>query len=88
MLVGMSKPLLIVLDLDLPRSCREILAGLDPGLKGVRWLPAEQMYLTLSFLDVEPGDEVRLRQALDGVRVPAVTVRHSVLVVSTHCIQY
>ena len=53
-------------------SCRETLAGLDPGVKGVRWLPAEQMHLTLSFLgSVEAGEEELLRQALAGVQVAA-----------------
>lgn len=65
----MSKRLFI--GLELPTSCRETLAGLDPGLKGVQWLPPEQIHLTLSFLgDVEPGDEERLRQALQEVQVP------------------
>ena len=48
-----------------------MLAGLDPGLRGVRWLPAEQLHLTLSFLgEVEAVDEERLRRALAGVMVP------------------
>ena len=58
--------------LELPWSCRETLAGLDPGLAGVRWLSAEKIHLTLSFLgDAESGDEEQLRQAPEGVRVPA-----------------
>lgn len=66
----MSKRLFI--GLELPQSCRETLTNLDPGVKGVRWLRAEQMHLTLSFLgDVESGDEERLRQALQEVQVPA-----------------
>ena len=56
--------------MELPETCRETLAGLDPGIKGVRWLPAEQMHLTLSFLgDIESGGEERLREALAGVKV-------------------
>ena len=66
----MSKRLFIAL--ELPESCRETLAGLDPGLKGARWLRAEQMHLTLSFLgEVEAGEEEPLHQALGGVEVPA-----------------
>ena len=67
---GVSKRIFI--GLELPESSRETLAGLDPGLKGVRWLQAEQMHLTLSFLgDVEPGNEDRLREALLDVKVAA-----------------
>ena len=58
--------------LELPESCRESLAALDPGVKGVRWLPAGQMHLTLSFFgSVEPAEEERLRQALAEVQVAA-----------------
>jgi 2'-5' RNA ligase len=56
--------------LELPLSTRESLARLDPEIRGVRWLAAEQMHLTMSFLgqaDVER--EERLRTALAGVRV-------------------
>jgi 2'-5' RNA ligase len=66
----MSKRLFVAL--EPPQSCRKTLAGLDPGVKGVRWLSAELMHLTLSFLgDVEGGDEERLRRALEEVEVPA-----------------
>ena len=57
--------------LELPANCRETLAGLDPHVKGVRWLHAEQMHLTMSFLGpVDPAKENRLRDTLAGVRVP------------------
>jgi 2'-5' RNA ligase len=57
--------------LELPANCRETLAGLDPHVKGVRWLRAEQMHLTMSFLGaVEPAGEDRLRETLADVRVP------------------
>jgi RNA 2',3'-cyclic 3'-phosphodiesterase len=47
------------------------LLALDPHLSGLRWLPAEQLHLTLSFLgDVEASAEDRLREALREVRVP------------------
>jgi hypothetical protein len=39
-------PKRLFIGLELPASCRETLAGFDPGLKGVRWLPAEQMHMT------------------------------------------
>ena len=57
--------------LELPSSCKTALHGLDPGLIGLRWLPEEQLHLTLSFLgDVEAPAEDHLRAALREVRVP------------------
>jgi 2'-5' RNA ligase len=48
----------------------ERLAGLDPGVRGIRWVNAEQIHLTMSFLgEVEPDAEQRLRDALAKVRV-------------------
>jgi RNA 2',3'-cyclic 3'-phosphodiesterase len=58
--------------LQLPSSCKALLAALDPDLPGLRWVPEEQFHLTLSFLgEVEASAEERLRQALGEVRVPA-----------------
>lgn len=49
---------------------RERLAGLDPEIRGVRWVTAEQIHLTMSFLgEVEADAEERLRDALAKVRV-------------------
>jgi RNA 2',3'-cyclic 3'-phosphodiesterase len=57
--------------LGLPRSCKVALLALDPHLAGLRWMPEEQLHLTLSFLgNVGPPAEDRLREALRGVRVP------------------
>jgi RNA 2',3'-cyclic 3'-phosphodiesterase len=57
--------------LQLPSSCKTALFGLDPHLPGLRWLPEEQLHLTLSFLgEVEASVEDRLLQALSDVRVP------------------
>jgi 2'-5' RNA ligase len=57
--------------LELPASCKATLFGLDPFLSGLRWLPEEQLHLTLAFLgQVEASVETRLRQALGNVRVP------------------
>ena len=48
-----------------------MLTGLDPQLRGVRWLPAEQLHLTMSFLgQVETESEGKLRTVLASVRVP------------------
>ncbi len=59
--------------LDLPASCKSELLALDPHLSGLRWLPAEQIHLTLSFLgDVDERAEERLCESLAAVRVPRV----------------
>jgi len=64
----MAKRLFI--GLELPESTRKMLARLDPRIDGVRWVPAEQLHLTMSFLGAldEPREE-RLRAALREVRV-------------------
>jgi 2'-5' RNA ligase len=57
--------------LELPSSSKIALLALDPHLTGLRWLSAEQLHLTLSFLgDVEASAEDRLREALREVRIP------------------
>ena len=54
----------------LPASCKTALLSLDPDLTGLRWLTAEQLHLTLSFIgDVEAAAEDRLHEALSEVRV-------------------
>jgi 2'-5' RNA ligase len=61
----------LFIGLKLPPSCKAALLALDPHLSGLRWLPAEQLHLTLSFLgDVDALGEERLRDALHTVRVP------------------
>jgi 2'-5' RNA ligase len=61
----------LFIGLELPASLRAELAQLDPRVKGLRWLPAEQLHLTMSFLgDVDVGGEERLRASLAGVQVP------------------
>ncbi len=65
-------PKRLFIGLDLPASCKASLLDLDPHVKGLRWLPADQVHLTMSFLgDVAPPEEERLRDALSLVRVPA-----------------
>jgi 2'-5' RNA ligase len=65
----MSRPLFAAL--DLPRPTAEFLAGLDPELPRLRWIPAGELHLTLSFIG-ETGKEAtdRLCEALDEVQVP------------------
>ena len=47
--------------LELPEVCKETLVVLDPHLPGLRWLPATQLHLTMSFLG-----------AVDCKKVPAL----------------
>lgn len=57
--------------LELPPVCRDELAALDPHIKGLRWLPAEQLHVTMSFLgDVDFPHKKQLLEALAAVRVP------------------
>ncbi len=66
----MSKRLF--LGLELPASIRQELAELNPHIKGVRWVAAERIHLTMSFLgDVDATREEALRETLATVRVPA-----------------
>ena len=57
--------------LELPEKSRVELSEIDPRVKGLRWLPAEQLHLTMSFLgDVDGVHEERLREMLATVQVP------------------
>jgi len=42
--------------IDLPDSTRQLLADLDPDIRGVRWTDPDQMHLTLGFFDDVPDD--------------------------------
>jgi len=42
--------------IDLPESISELLADLDPRIRGVRWTAQAQMHLTLGFFDHVPGE--------------------------------
>lgn len=56
--------------MELPASSKSELVALDPHLHGLRWLPEDQLHLTLSFLgDVDAEAEGRLREALRQVHV-------------------
>jgi 2'-5' RNA ligase len=55
--------------IDLPWDLRERLAGLATGIMGARWVPRENMHLTLRFIGEVPNwraEEVDL--ALHGIR--------------------
>jgi len=65
-----SKRLFVAI--DLPDSTRELLSGLDPHIRGVRWTEPDQMHLTLGFFgDVHEDVEVRLREKLSAIEFGA-----------------
>src|SRR5215471_15125712 len=66
----MSKRLFVAI--DLPDSTRQLLAGLDAHIRGVRWTEPEQMHLTLGFFGGVPEDvELKLREKLSAVEFGA-----------------
>ena len=46
----------LFVSLELPPATTRLLSELDPHLPGVRWLPPEQMHLTISFLGNVSGE--------------------------------
>jgi 2'-5' RNA ligase len=55
--------------IDLPDATRQLLAGLDPHIRGVRWTDPTQMHLTLGFFDHVPEHiELRLREKLGAIQ--------------------
>jgi RNA 2',3'-cyclic 3'-phosphodiesterase len=65
-----SKRLFIAI--DIPDALARTLGDLDPNLRGVRWLPPEQVHLTLSFVgDVSEESEARLGENLKAIRFSA-----------------
>lgn len=46
----------LFVSIELPPAVAQLLANLDPKMRGVRWLGPEQMHLTLSFLGNVPGE--------------------------------
>jgi RNA 2',3'-cyclic 3'-phosphodiesterase len=66
----MSKRLFVAI--DLPESTRQLLAGLDPHIRGVRWTDPTQMHLTLGFFgDVADDVELKLRERLGAIEFGA-----------------
>jgi 2'-5' RNA ligase len=62
----MSKRLFVAI--DLPDSTRQLLADLDPDIRGVRWTELGQMHLTLGFFGDAPEDiELKLREKLSAI---------------------
>ena len=58
--------------IDLLDSTRQLLARLDPHIRGARWTPSDQMHLTLGFFkDVTEEVELKLREKLSAVEFGA-----------------
>jgi len=54
--------------IDLPESTRQLFAGIDPHIRGVRWVDPAQMHLTLSFFGDVPDDiDLVLREKLSTI---------------------
>jgi RNA 2',3'-cyclic 3'-phosphodiesterase len=57
----------LFVSIELPNSVTQFLGGLDPKIRGVRWLAPEQMHLTLSFLgNVSNLTEEKLKRSLSA----------------------
>jgi 2'-5' RNA ligase len=62
----MSKRLFVAI--DLPDSTRQLLAGLDPRIRGVLWTQTDHMHLTIGFFEGVPENvEPKMRQELSGI---------------------
>ncbi len=62
--------------IELPEQARNALVGLRCDIPGARWVPREQIHLTLSFLgDVDDDGVTRLTNRLSRIHVPAFTLR-------------
>jgi 2'-5' RNA ligase len=58
--------------IDLPELTRQLVAGLDPHIRGVRWVDPAQMHLTLSFFgDVPDEIDLALREKLSAIEFGA-----------------
>ena len=66
----MSKRLFV--SIDLPASVEKVLVDLDPGIHGVRWVPGNQMHITLGFFpDVAQAVELALHEKLNAIEFRA-----------------
>jgi 2'-5' RNA ligase len=58
--------------IDLPQSIRQLLVSLDPKIRGVRWIDAAQIHLTLGFFDDVPEDvDLTFREKLGAIEFGA-----------------
>jgi 2'-5' RNA ligase len=58
--------------IDLPDATRQLLADLDPHIRGVRWTDTPQMHLTLAFFGEVPQEvDLALREKLSAIEFGA-----------------
>jgi RNA 2',3'-cyclic 3'-phosphodiesterase len=58
--------------IDLPESTRQLLANLDPHIRGIHWTAPAQMHLTLGFFGNVPEDvDLKLREKLTAIQFGA-----------------
>jgi len=58
--------------IDLPEPTRQLLADIDPHIRGVRWTDLGQMHLTLGFYGDVPDDiDLALREKLSAIEFGA-----------------
>jgi 2'-5' RNA ligase len=58
--------------IDLPELTRQLVAGIDPHIRGVRWIDPVQMHLTLGFFGDVPDDiDLALRKKLSAIEFGA-----------------
>jgi len=58
--------------IDLPEATRQLLADIDPHIRGVRWVDPAQMHLTLSFFGDVPDDiDLALGEKLSAIEFGA-----------------
>jgi RNA 2',3'-cyclic 3'-phosphodiesterase len=66
----MSKRLFVAI--DVPDSTRQLVAALDPHIRGVRWTDPAQMHLTLGFYgNVPDASDLALRDRLTAIEFGA-----------------
>jgi 2'-5' RNA ligase len=64
--------------IDLPEQVKTLLGRLRVDIPGARWVPAEQLHLTLAFLgDQDAETAARLKTELAVIQAPGFTLRFS-----------
>ena len=67
---AMSNRLFVAI--DLPESTRQLLANLDPNIRGMRWTDSSQIHLTLGFFGNVPENvDLKLREKLTAIQFGA-----------------